>query len=171
MRGFRIRVRVLLGMTAAAGLLLVPADHSDAQTKWGVRLEYGRIFMDESGSYCTAATTAFIQEYGKSGVQQFRTQIYFINKYWASSPASYWFGEAWRSRSATTLPFPNDQHSYWWRSSWRAWDTWVRNREQVVRLKIVGVRPSFWQPDLVQWREVGVCSFVAPAIETGRQGY
>lgn len=123
------------------------------------------ITYDPQGNYCFINARVGMQEFNQHGVEYFKWRIraYDSENYVAQDfLAGIIHTWGWYYSSA----FPDDTGSYVWHVAppGRPWLRVAATRaglkpSAVIRVKAVGVRPSFWKPDFKAWVTIGTCSY------------
>ena len=162
------RIRVLALAAAAVCLPTLVAGESALASHGSARkleawVESADVFASpsDSGWQCNMSFATGVIERGKHGVQRFkvRFRIYAgdtgYSPEWLNSwTESIYFDGAW----SYGRYFPNDISSYQTSPFRRNWVFPMRFKDYTLWARSVGIRPSWWQPDLKHDMKIGLCS-------------
>jgi hypothetical protein len=144
---------------AASLLLLLLASPVLAGTP---KMQWGWAGYGHTGMHATATLTStgacqfraqgWVQEIGKSGVTGFKvwSQLRGANDINGTLPTYASGIHVWLG------PFPDDALSHWW--IWYGGVKWPGDGVYAMWEKLVGMRPSFWQKDIVLMANLGNAS-------------
>lgn len=155
------RRSIVVGAAIVALLAAVPsarASHPDRYSEmhaWPLDSQ-NKVQMDFQT--CRVDFTVMAQEFGDHGVEQFKLRfLWFLDDINPASPTVEWlrsvrFDSGWKYSSE----FPDDVRNHWGR--WRLiWSETSSAGRQTIRARAVGIRPSWWQPDLSVDLHLGQC--------------
>jgi hypothetical protein len=159
------RIRIVAAVVCLTALVAgtpAAANHGDARKfeAWVASADVGAD-GGPNGFECRMSFSVGAIERGKHGVERFkyRPRIYLGDTGYAPEWINSWgvgifFDGGW----TYTQPFPDDASHYQHKFS-RNWRFGMGNSAYTLVVRAVGVRPSWWRPDLKQDLKVGVCSY------------